>query len=467
MHLKQITSMILMLIVLAGCSTATPTPSPSPEVSPTEPPPTATATQSPTATLEPTQEPSPTLLPTVAAPALEGSGVLATTDFSVAAPQGAATIVEWNQVNGTPIDPNVPPYFNGLPPHLLVVFDKEAVSLSDFNPSERQGRILPIQAYNAMYQQAGTDDIQTLVNDLQTILTDQPVEITGAIPILPPLNATQIYRARIQYLSFNGGEGVAFVTSYAQGINPITNDNLYYFFQGLSADGEQYVSFVYPVRSADLPDTIDQVSQDTITALEADPNGYYAAITDQLNAAAPSSFTPNLDTLAGMFRSISISTTPTTPTLSAATQPPAGVTPLPTIAVTPNLTPQPTISYLPTPTPTPVYAGADILGRWFWVSLTPPSGSAVSPTDPDKYSVTFNANGTLSAISDCNTAQGTFTLRRANLAVDFTSGTTENCGNNSLSGEFIDAVEDAASYQVDGNSLAITLKNGGSMRLTK
>lgn len=470
MRFKLLTVTIMLLIFLSACSTQTASPTPTSEVTPTvELLPTPSETMAPSPTLEPTIEPTPTLQPTIPAPPLEGSGVLPTSAFLVAAPQGAATTVEWNQVNGTPYDPNVPPYLNGLPPHLLVVFDKEAVSLSTFNPNERQGRILPIEDYNAMYQQAGMADIETSVSNLRALLDEQPAEPTG-IPVLPGLNAVQIYQARVQYLEFTGGEGVAFVTSYSQDVSPITNSNLYYFFQGLSSDGEQFVSFVYPIDSADLPDGIEQVSQETITALEADPAAYYEGIAELLNNAGATSFTPNLEVLTAMFRSISITTpAPTQPaaTQPPSTQPPTSATAQPTVAATQNLTPQPTVSFLPTFTPTPIYAGADILGRWFFVSLAPASGNTVSPSDPDRYSVTFNANGTISTVSDCNTASGTYTLRRENLTVDFTSGTTENCGSNSLSGVFIDAVEDAGSYQVDGDRLIINLKSGGTLRLTR
>jgi heat shock protein HslJ len=474
MRLKFLLILSMLALVLSACTSAPPAPTPTSEASATIPPtsaPSDTALPSPTATE--TSAPTQALEPTIAPPPPDQSGVLATDQFSISAPAGVNTVT-WNQVDGTPYDPNVPPAYNGLPPNLLVQFDDQAVDPSVFNVTIPQGRVLPVVAYEQMYAPSGNPYVEDQVQALFNLLIEKPAVPEGGLPVLPPLGAAQALDAQISYQSFLGGEGVAFVTYLSQGINPVENQNLFYFFQGLSTDSSQYVSFVIPISASILPDRMDQASQETLDAMQADYNKYLADTTAALNAAAPADFTPNLDSLNQMMRSMRITTGENT---GAATQPPAtsltpalttAVSTLPAATNTPTgSAPTATLHPLFTPTPTPVYAGADVLGTWNWVNLVA-SGDTVTPDDSDKYYVTFNADGSLSAHSDCNTAAGGYTLRRNDkITIDFTSGTTKDCGDKSKSSTFTNRLEDAVSYAVDGNRLVLTLNNGDVMRLSK
>ena len=127
MRLKFLLILSMLALVLSACTSAPPAPTPTSEASATIPPtsaPSDTALPSPTATE--TSAPTQALEPTIAPPPPDQSGVLATDQFSISAPAGVNTVT-WNQVDGTPYDPNVPPAYNGLPPNLLVQFDDQAV----------------------------------------------------------------------------------------------------------------------------------------------------------------------------------------------------------------------------------------------------------------------------------------------------------------------------------------------------
>jgi hypothetical protein len=464
---KVLLLFVLFTLIISACGTASPEPSPT--IPPTNTPTIqASPTESPTLSPTPSLEPTPTLLPTIAPPALEDSGALPTNFFLVNAPQSIATLVSWNLIQGTAYDPNMPPSPNGLPPHLLVTFDNEAVDLAQFNPRERQGRIFPIQSYAAMFASSGLIDIMPTIENLKNILITRPEQIDGGIPVLPGLTAAQSMNAKVKYLSFKGGEGISFLAALAQDISPVTDQNLFYFFQGLSTDGLQYVSFVFPVQSTLLPDTFDQISQDVQTALQTDPIKYFAEITEALNQAQPNEFIPNLNDMEQMVQSMEIVAPSGTATQEAstptATPPTGGSTSQPTLAPTTAVTLRP----LPTATPTAIYADSDLIGiTWYWISLAPASGDTVAPGDPDEYYITFKSDGSINAVSDCNSAAGTFTVRRDRLSIDFVSGTDKDCGNNSLSDTFINTLEDALTYEIDGNRLIITLKDGGILRLTK
>jgi hypothetical protein len=219
-----------------------------------------------TAVPEPTEEPKaeivaeeappqPTERPVVEPPTPEEAGVLPMDQFYVDAVGLAAT---WGHTidQGTTLDLNYPPGNNGIPPHIVVSFggpDERADLPSSFNLYEAQGRILPVQAYIDMYEAAGNNSVETSVETMTTILEERPETIEVEIPVLPGIPARQVVRGKTSYIDFNGGSGVGFVGSYLQGISPIFNNNLSYLFQGLTDDGQHWVSFVWPLTVTGLP----------------------------------------------------------------------------------------------------------------------------------------------------------------------------------------------------------------------
>ena len=141
--------------------------------------------------------------------------------------------------------------------------------------------------------------------DLQALLQSrQPGE---QIPYLPLLaSAKEVLIARVDYLDFQGGSGVRFLTQAGNGLAPVNNSALVYTFQGLTSDGEYYVSAVLPVThpvlgSETTPD------EEMINAITADP-GYYASYlaekTAWLDGQPAPGFTPDLDKLDALIRSI-------------------------------------------------------------------------------------------------------------------------------------------------------------------
>jgi hypothetical protein len=143
--------------------------------------------------------------------------------------------------------------------------------------------------------------------DLQILLQSrQPGE---QIPYLPLLaSAKEVLISRVDYLDFQGGSGVRFLTQAGNGLAPVNNSALVYTFQGLTSDGKYYVSAVLPVTHPELgaettPD------EEMINAITADP-GYYASYLSErtawLEAQPPASFTPDLDALDALIRSITV-----------------------------------------------------------------------------------------------------------------------------------------------------------------
>ncbi|MCC7162243.1 MAG: LysM peptidoglycan-binding domain-containing protein [Anaerolineae bacterium] len=148
------------------------------------------------------------------------------------------------------------------------------------------------------------------VTSLQTLLTDKPATFPKQIPLLPILNAAQVFNAQTKYLDFDGGSGVGFVTYYAQDVSPVTRDRIFYTFQGLTTDGKYYVAAYWPVQTDTLPATY-QEALGTMTDAQwaAQYNTYLQDLVKDLNALAPGDYTPSLTPIEDMIQTIKVSDT--------------------------------------------------------------------------------------------------------------------------------------------------------------
>lgn len=144
-----------------------------------------------------------------------------------------------------------------------------------------------------------------MLDRLQDLLDAQPAA-PDTIPLLPIFNAAQMITADVEYLEFEGGSGVRFVTQYGQAIWPINNHDLFYAFTGLSADGSKLVTAIMPLANQALPDDPDEVIAGDMDEFAQGYEAYIESIEAMLDSASPGSYTPNLDLLDGMMRSIQL-----------------------------------------------------------------------------------------------------------------------------------------------------------------
>jgi hypothetical protein len=155
--------------------------------------------------------------------------------------------------------------------------------------------VFPTDAYNAINPTAGDTIYQ-----LNQLLQNQPTN-PEAIPFLPVFNAAQYMQAQVKYIRFQNGEGVRFLTQYGQDAWPINNNEMFYTFQGVTDDGQFYISAVLPISHPGLPDP------ETVTVDESFYEDFinYVAVTEgQLSAESPDSFTPTLSMLDSMIESL-------------------------------------------------------------------------------------------------------------------------------------------------------------------
>jgi hypothetical protein len=163
--------------------------------------------------------------------------------------------------------------------------------------------IYPVQRYNEVAPDA---NIPTMVTMLQG-LTAGGLPGSDALPVLPVFNAAQELHVLYKVVPFGSGSGIRFLTQYAQFADPINNHELFYTYQGLTADGRYWISAILPTSLADLPadgntppagQSPEQFSNNFTT--------YLADMTTKLNGQAETDFSPAVPALDALVSSLQV-----------------------------------------------------------------------------------------------------------------------------------------------------------------
>lgn len=136
-------------------------------------------------------------------------------------------------------------------------------------------------------------------------------------------------------------------------------------------------------------------------------------------------------------------------------------------APTPAPTPTPEIS---APTAVPVAAtdllepiGQEVLtgSTWQWLGgRENPSSPVLFVLKPEKYTLTFNEDGTLFVQADCNTSRGTYTLSGDQLTITLGATTLMACEPGSLSDQFLAELGQVARAGLGFGNLVFILADG-------
>lgn len=429
---KWLVLLVLMLLaaVLAACANEEPTPtieSPAteaPVVAPTEAP--AGSGVAPTA--EPiddlgivTTEIDPD---TVAAAGLYPSMIALDT-------QGLPYSWQPVLVPEAPYDQSQPPGPTGLPAHIEILFG--VTEPSQRQPSDPIMYIIPVDAYRAMWDEAGNPGVSETINDIfaRTVDLEQPDPAGGyaALPFDETVGAqdvaVQLGRTGAPLTSATIS-GYRFVARWSQGPNPVTNQGLRYVYQGFTNDGRYLVSFFYPVVSPTLPRTAGDVAPDVMDQVNSNPATYMAAQNEMLNALTPEDWEPVLTTLDALVGSLQIEAMPRAGVEGRIWQPVAEELDGEDIAFE-----QDTVNYL--------------------VAYLPAG----------------ETNGVMRFRADCNTGQMGYELRDGGMIGGYLAQpgpmTLAFCGENSLDQRFIGALGAAQNYRVrpGGMEMELAMPAGG------
>jgi hypothetical protein len=165
--------------------------------------------------------------------------------------------------------------------------------------------VYPIHAYATVNAPAGliAGQLDSELHAVEMVADSQP--------FLPMWNAAQVFHARPEVEAFQNGKGVRYLSCYAQSFVRIDAQCLFYTFQGLTEDGNYYVSAILPV---DLPALHSAEADDRWAIIEADPSHYEQYVNEMsqlLAAARPEDFTPRLDQLDVLVSSLRVAPTVT------------------------------------------------------------------------------------------------------------------------------------------------------------
>ena len=147
--------------------------------------------------------------------------------------------------------------------------------------------------------------LRNVMNPVAPITADQ-------LPAVPFFNSAQVFASNIQAISFQNGSGIRFLTEYGQYPAPANNHELFYQFQGFSADGEYYIVAIFPITAPGLGESSDPESAVAIGGVAypsmGDPSddweAYYTAAANLLDSTSPESFTPSLSQLDALIHSM-------------------------------------------------------------------------------------------------------------------------------------------------------------------
>jgi len=233
---------------------------------------------------------------------------LTPTQVSLTMPAALTDTVTAHIRPGKRYNPDEPPPFNGTPAHLHFTFDEFPLPpWPGPDTSRPQLLVYPVQNYLDIYQYQFDNEIAARIDSLQTLILTPTTVITDELPVLPPLGAVQVIHAQRQPLAFDGGQGVRFITHYAQDVSPLTNQTIFYTFQGLTDDGKYYLALYYPVSASVLPDTYEDVSLPADYEEFANNfDSYLQETTQALDDSAPSQFTPSLADLDALVKSLAL-----------------------------------------------------------------------------------------------------------------------------------------------------------------
>lgn len=192
-------------------------------------------------------------------------------------------------------DLNVPGWPGAVPERY--VFDFEGYPLQGtFHKPEII--LYPVKAYVETNATAG--DISKALDD---VLRKNQLD-SKQLPFLPMWNAAQVFSVYRDILPFQNGRGVRYLTCYAQAIVAVNNSCIFYTYQGLTADGNYYLSAVFPIR-LDVLDTPEYKNKfDPATMDDPQYEVYLKEIFAVVEKASPDAFSPSITDLDAVVKSV-------------------------------------------------------------------------------------------------------------------------------------------------------------------
>jgi hypothetical protein len=145
-------------------------------------------------------------------------------------------------------------------------------------------------------------------NTITALLAKQ--EISQPLPKVLGQN----FYAQTKPVTFKNGHGVRYLTQVLTNIAPITNKDLFYYYQGVTNDGAYFVSAILPVNvpflvaddKSDSPTPTDGIPFSFDAGANQDFSKYLNQVGQKLNETPPDSFKVSLTYLDALIESIQV-----------------------------------------------------------------------------------------------------------------------------------------------------------------
>ncbi len=225
--------------------------------------------------------------------------------------EGLAKTYAWEALDA--IIPEEPgPGAQAYPAHILLTFDDEDPQ-QVLAEGGRRMYLFPVEDYIKTSASFNQPLVIQQIERLQQLIAgaEGRQEMPGdPMSLLPPPNSLMDRWVQFLDLNFVDGKGVRYVSDSPtrQAIGPLTNETTDYYYQGLTDDGRYYISLIWPVSTASLPDTPGDVPG-AVLQQATNPQTYplYLQETkDALNGLATSAWLPDLAELDAMVASLRI-----------------------------------------------------------------------------------------------------------------------------------------------------------------
>jgi hypothetical protein len=190
------------------------------------------------------------------------------------------------------------PYWAIHPRYVSIFLDGYSLSDTLMSPGIY---VYPVEDFGRLSSQAGG-----ILENLKDFLAQKPVD-ADQIPFLPIFNAGQIFHSNMDWIDFQSGTGVRFLTIYAQYPAPVNNEDIFYTYQGLTRDGRHSVSIILPVNHPSLRADLNAFSESDMEEIHRDYDQYRADMAAMLSNPSNSSlFVPDLAALDAFVASLTV-----------------------------------------------------------------------------------------------------------------------------------------------------------------
>lgn len=183
--------------------------------------------------------------------------------------------------------PSINPSNGPMPAHAIFEFTNYPVESS--YPAHEGARIMVFKS--SEYAAHGSTEQDAVTALLAGQESAQPI---------PDALVMGMFYAQGKTVSFQNGHGVRYLTQVLDGVAPISNDRIFYYYQGVTNDGAYFVSAIFHVNAAFLVATSDKEASTPADGViftwdqEVDFTKYLDEITRKLNDTPDESFTPSL-----------------------------------------------------------------------------------------------------------------------------------------------------------------------------